>query len=223
MKKLPNIDWIFFDIGGVLLDSSSYEEWRIRTILEILKQYRPEISKQDIISVLPKASGIVGHLDNNIISCFLFNNAQAETAKEEMSQRRKREVGYYQQSIRAEALLVVKVLAESYKLGILANQPTKTKEKLTIAGLTPYFNHIGVSADYHFIKPDPALWQEIFKETGATPERSAVVDDNIERCLLPAKKFGMITIWYKLRERNDTPKGIVDYTITGLGGLLDIL
>lgn len=98
MKKLSNIDWIFFDIGGVLLDSSSYEEWRIRTILEILKQYQPEIKKQDIISVLPKASGIIGDLSNNIISCLLFDNMQVERGNEPTAKKRSRLLSAINQS-----------------------------------------------------------------------------------------------------------------------------
>lgn len=225
MKKQPNIDWLFFDVGGTLLDNSIYGQWRLKTILEIVRKYRPNITEQDITAVVPKASGMIDNLDKNIITCLLPEEQKAELAELEMRRRWAREkegVDYYQQPIRPEGKPAVKILAKDYKLGLLANQSTKIREKLDAAGLLPYFAHTGVSADYRLIKPDPRLWLEVFKETGAIPNRAAVVDDNIERCLVPAKKFGMTTVWYKLRERDNVPIGAVDYTITSLNDLLEI-
>ena len=207
------------------MDNSAYERWRRSAILEIVKQYRPDVAEQDITAVFPKASGLIDNLDKNIIACLLPEKEKADSAELEMKERWKREkkgVDYYQQAIRPEALPTAKILAENYKLGLLANQSTKAREKLAEAGILPYFTHTGVSADYRLIKPDPRLWQEIFKETGADHARSAVVDDNIERCLVLAKKFGMFTVWYKLRERDDIPSGVVDYTVTSLNNLLEI-
>lgn len=207
------------------MDNSVYGQWRLNTILEIVRQHRPDITEQDITAVLPKASGMVDNLDKNIISCLLPEKDKAESAELEMRQRWEREkkgIDYYQQPIRPEALPTVKLLAQHYKLGLLANQSTRARAKLEEAGILPYFAHTGVSADYRLIKPDPRLWEEIFRETGAVPARSAVVDDNIERCLVPAKKFGMLTVWHKLRERDDAPSGAVDYAITSLSDLLNI-
>jgi HAD superfamily hydrolase (TIGR01509 family) len=222
-KKQSNIDWIFFDVGGVLFDDSFCEQWRLRALQDVIRRYGPDITEQDIISVFPKASAAPGTLDRNIIACFLANRKQADAAGAEITARRKQETNYYQQAkVRPEAMETVRILSADYKLGLLANQSVKAREKFKEFGILPYFTHTGVSADYRLIKPDPRLWLEIFKETGANPRRSAVVDDNIERGLAPAKKFGMFTVWYKLRERGNIPIGVVDYTITSLTDLLDI-
>ncbi len=113
-------------------------------------------------------------------------------------------------------------LSRSYKLGIIANQHHSIINKLEKAGLLNYFTLADVSEDYHFEKPDPRLFTAVFSATGAIPTRSIMIDDNIERGLAPAKKFGMTTVWYKLREYSK-PLSSVDYTITNLIELENIL
>lgn len=85
-----------------------------------------------------------------------------------------------------------------------------------------YFEHTGVSGDFHLEKPNPDYFRNVFEITGADPKTSVLIDDNVERGLVPAKSFGMTTVWYKFGERNGIPENIVDYEVGNLRDLLKI-
>jgi HAD superfamily hydrolase (TIGR01509 family) len=217
------IKCIFFDIGGVLFDDSKAEQLRKKYLLEVLNLWDREITSANIEKVIPKASGIIGKLNDNILGEFIKNKPAFSAASEQMMRLWKDKVRYHQNSkVRPEAKSVLKVLSEKYMLGILANQALPTKERLIQAGVEKYFEHFTVSAEYDLEKPDPRFFKAIFRAAGANPKQSVIIDDNIERGLLPAKKLGMTTVWYKRAERKDIPESQIDYTIKSLKDLLNI-
>lgn len=165
---------------------------------------------------------MIGGLDDNIFTILLKDPEQIEQAKTEIVERKSKAIPYSdQQIIRPEAKDVIAQLSEKYKLGIIANQHSSIKLKLEEAGVLQYFHSTDVSHDHKLDKPDLKLFQAVLKQTGANPIHSVMIDDNIERGLIPAKKFGMTTVWYKLRDRA-VPDGIVDYTIVNLTDLLNL-
>ena len=220
MKLTKQISWIFFDAGGVLLDETKHEERRIELISKLVKEYKPDIAETDILKVRPKASGMLGGLTTNMIKLLLPDKNQQELAIAKVKALGKSadQCGYA--FVRPEAKNVVEKLSKNYNLGLLANQPQAIKEKLEKAGLLQYFKFKNVSEDFNLRKPDPEFFKAIFKGTGADPNKSVIIDDNIERGLIPAKKLGMTTVWFKLEDRkviND-----IDFTATSLNELLKI-
>jgi len=219
MKIITSVNWLFFDAGGVLLDETRHEEQRINLILKAVKNYKPEITRDDILAARFQASAVLGGLTENIIKVFLTDNDQIKSALESIRKNWDNDQSSF---VKPDAKEVVEKLAAEYNLGLLANQPIITKEKLEKAGVLQYFKFQGVSEEFNLRKPDPEFFKAIFKATGADPKKSAIIDDNIERGLTPAKKLGMITVWFKLEARN-VPAGIIDYTVESLDDLLEIL
>jgi FMN phosphatase YigB (HAD superfamily) len=64
------------------------------------------------------------------------------------------------------------------------------------------------------------LFHAIFEQTQANPVNSVMIDDNIERGLLPAHEFQMKTCWYKLSD--EAMPSWVDFEIRSLSDLLAI-
>ncbi len=218
---MENIDWIFFDVGGVLTDESQYFNFRVNVDLAIINEHKPEVTRKDILNSWIKSSSIKGELDETIMKMYLPD--KAEQAIEEMWKRKKAGMdSTASQVVRSDALEVVKELSKKYKLGIIANQHKAIKEKLEAASLLQYFQHTDVSDDHKLEKPDPELFKKTFELTKADPIKSVMIDDNIERSLVPAKSLDMTTIWYKLEERTNYPV-VVDHTVSGLKDLLNIL
>lgn len=220
MELTKQINWIFFDAGGVLLDETKHEERRIELISKVVKEYKPEITKEDVVRVRPKASGMLGGLTINMIKLLLPDKNQQEPtiAKVKLLGKSADQCSYA--FVRPAAKDIVEKLSKKYNLGLLANQPKAIKEKLGKAGVLRYFKFQDVSEDFNLRKPDPEFFKAIFKVTGADPKTSAIIDDNIERGLIPAKKLGMTTVWFKLEDRkviND-----VDFTVSSLNELLEI-
>ena len=220
-RTTKSIDWIFFDVGGVLINDAQYEAQRIKLILEIVRQYNPKINRADVLQVRPQASAMLGGLTINMITLLLPNKVQQASAVEKIKTVGKRPDHGGYTVVRPEAKAVVAKLSQKYRLGLLANQPLVTKEKLEKSGLLQYFTFQGVSEDFHLRKPDPEFFRAIFKATGADPKESAIIDDNIERGLIPAKALGMTTVWFTLEKRG-MPKDTIDFTVLDLNELLKI-
>ncbi len=219
-----NIKWVFFDIGGVLLVDTKTESLRKQYLLEVLKSWDKNITLAQIEKVIPKASGMIGKQNDNILAQFINKKAALAAASEQMMSFWKEKVRYTENSfVNPEAKKVLRELSKRYKLGILANQPLSSKAKLQKAGIDKYFEHFSVSAEHGMEKPDPKFFQAILSASGANPKESVMIDDNIERGLLPAKKLGMITVWYKNENRTnrrDAPIDKIDYKIVNLKELL---
>ncbi len=217
-----NIEWIFFDVGGVLTDESKFTEWIQEHATEVIRKYDPSITLEKVKEARPIASAMVGNLNENMLKVFL-KGEKLETALEEWKIIRKSGPTHVElQSVHPEALEVVKTLSKKYKLGLIANQHKEIKQKLETAGILQYFTHAEVSENYGVEKPDPRFFEMAMNEVGIEPKDAAIVDDNLERSIVPAKKIGMTTIWLNSEKRSVT-KVSADYIITSLPDLIEIL
>ena len=159
MKKQKEIDWIFFDVGGVLTDDSESEEWRKQIDFEVLYDYDKLITRKMIDEAFALGSSIVGGTDDNLIKIIIQDKNEAEKLIHKVhSLKAERWPTMKDFSERSptmpDALSVVRELSKSYKLGIIANQPHETLERLKREGLSDYFENIGISAQKGLHKPD---------------------------------------------------------------------
>jgi HAD superfamily hydrolase (TIGR01549 family) len=226
MKKQKEIDWIFFDVGGVLTDDSESEEWRKQIDFEVLYDYDKSITRKMIDEAFALGSSIVGGTDDNLIKIIIQDKNEAEKLIHKVrSLKAERWPTMKDFSERSptmpDALVVVRELSKSYKLGIIANQPYETLERLKREGLSDYFENIGISAKKGFHKPDIKFFESILEEVGADPQKSVMIDDNIERGLFPAKKLGMKTVWFDPGIKRSVPIW-VDYKIKNFKEILSI-
>lgn len=89
-------------------------------------------------------------------------------------------------------------LKEKYQLGIITNGPSQgQRKKLIQAGLDSYFNmdHVVVSGDYDYQKPDKRLFLQGCKNLGVRPEESVYVGDIYPNDVLGSYHAGMTPIW----------------------------
>jgi HAD superfamily hydrolase (TIGR01509 family) len=224
---MKNLDWIFFDLGGVIFDDSAYMTINFETELRVLKKYLPQITLEQIKKVYyNQASAIIGGMHENVLSCFLEKAAEISEALAEIKRVKKELLpngGYGEllTKVRPETALILEKLEQKYHLGIIANQQKEAIELLKKAGIAKYFHHLKVSHHHGFKKPDPEYFVAVLKETGADPKMSVMIDDNLVRGLLPAKKLGMTTVWFKTNDYQPN-NGESDYIIKNLSELLNI-
>ncbi|MBI4086472.1 HAD family hydrolase [Candidatus Kaiserbacteria bacterium] len=218
MKKHPEIDWIFFDMGGVLLDDARAIRMSHEFLLAAMRREDPSLTLDHITEVFPEASGRLGDVNRHIVSLLIPEEDKREAILKEV-QMQNEAIDYFTlSSVPPETREVLEVLSREYKLGIIANQSIKARQKLTEAGIFSYFDFVGISNELNLSKPDPRIFKAAFEATGAAPEKSVMIDDNIERGLAPAKKLGMKVVWYDLGTRKDSPDWI-DFKISRLDDL----
>lgn len=83
------------------------------------------------MEIFPQASAMIGSLDTNLINIALENTPFQKEALDDLKLSKSDMPDYYGLlQIRAEAKEVLQTLSKKYKLGILANQHMKVREKL---------------------------------------------------------------------------------------------
>ncbi len=218
-----SIDWIFFDVGGVIIEESAFNLARRQQILEIARQYNSKLTFEDVFNLHEKSSSMIGNIGENMLS-LLVPQDKLEECKQQLLDKKKDLPNYFDvKNIRPEIKLVLPELSKKYKIGIIANQHAQIKDVLEQASILRYFDHNEVSREYGFGKPDSRLYQAVLASTSADPKRSVMIDDNIERGLVQAKAMGMTTVWYRLPEYEDRESDAVDYKISNLNELLGII
>ncbi len=96
-------------------------------------------------------------------------------------------------------------LRTSYRLGVLANQPSDVRAAMRRDGLEPFFEAWAISDDLGVSKPDPRLFALALDLAGAEPGRAVMVGDRLDYDVRPAKSAGMRAVWMLRGEAPDEP------------------
>lgn len=115
-------------------------------------------------------------------------------------------------------------LSLKYKLGIITNGPSYGQhKKLEKSGLLPYFNeeHIIVSGDYGFHKPDARLFEIAGKTMKAELHECVFVGDIFSNDILGALRAGMKAVWIWNGRRNCSLNIPVIHTIEELPAVIE--
>lgn len=213
--------WIFFDMGGVILNDDEPERLRQQALLKVAQHYMPSVTMDDVNNAWMEASKIKGNLRIEALRVLFKNSPKLQEAEQEYTEACK--YNYHELStIRPEAKSVLEQLSQRYNLGITANQSEKTIELLEASGLLVFFSHQKMSAHIGLEKPDPNFFLTVLEDTGAKPSESVIVDDNWLRGLAPAKQLGMTTVLLK-RDFIPYPNTAApDFTIDNLTELLNL-
>ncbi|WP_122089067.1 HAD family hydrolase [Halalkalicoccus subterraneus] len=215
------MDAIFFDIGGVLLDSASVRRAHERFVADLseeagldsdaaLETWREELgahfreregtefrSARAGYERAIAALGIDGEWEP------LFESALAETIEPNPG-----------------AVEVVETLAErgSY-LGVISDvDAAEGRRILETFDVLERFDSITTSEEVRRTKPDPAMFQAALAKSGTVPERSLMVGDRYHHDIEGAKEAGMRTAAYGA---DDGPA--VDHRLADLREVLDLV
>ena len=93
---------------------------------------------------------------------------------------------------------VIHKAADHFRLGIIANQPEVVLTTLEKHHLLHYFQVIAVSKIVGFQKPDLRLFKYALTEAGCQPSEAIMIGDRIDNDVRPARLLGMKTIWFPL-------------------------
>lgn len=84
------------------------------------------------------------------------------------------------------------LLTKNYKLHMITNGFEEVQHhKLKYSGLSPYFGQVVTSQGSNSLKPEKEIFEYALRLTGAAPENSIMIGDNIEVDIVGAKNAGM--------------------------------
>ena len=203
---------LFFDVGYTLVNEDAVWERRCQEQAQTDEAKKLGLTAADIYHEIEIASVERKPQFRTVIDKFGFKEvAPYRTELEELYE---------------DAPAVIKVLAQKYELGIIANQLDGLKERLEAFGLLQYFKYIISSWDVQVMKPDVRIFEYALAKANCKPQNACMIGDRLDNDILPAKSLGMKTVWIKRGfgalqkplSKSEEP----DYTINKLSQLLEI-
>jgi len=115
-------------------------------------------------------------------------------------------------------------LREQYPMALVSDaQRCYTEPEIELLKLSRFFEHVFLSSDYGFRKPEPRYFQSALKALGVKPSEAVYVGDNPYRDLWGAKRAGMKMVLVRSDEREYegfVPDAYID-NIADLEGALE--
>lgn len=175
------IEWILFDLGNTLYDETNSDYERVCTLIG---KNRLNISPVEFLEQMKKGA--------SAYAVSPFSYAQKHFGIE-INQPYSSEKEVLFDGVHD----VLKRLSEKYRLGILANQPSSTLERLKRDGIYQYFDLCLLSETENLFKPDIKFFEYALEKTNGIPSKIVMVGDRLDNDIMPAKKVGMNTIRIK--------------------------
>jgi len=193
--KNASTNWVFFDIGNVIFYDLPLLAGIWRHFYLTLKEVGWQVSFEQVLEFREQI--LLDHPpDDNPRR--LIAQRQASHISEEI--RNKALDGWHHLYLWANHTLpgiagIIAQLRDSYRLGIIANQPGLALDELEKHDLKDLFDRIIISEVVGYHKPDVRIFEEALRQTGADPKTSIMVGDRIDNDIRPAKSLGMKTVW----------------------------
>ena len=176
---MKDIEWLFFDLGGVIMDESRSWDDRIRRTCE-----KHGIAPEVFRSEMDKAAKSNLHEYRGALEAFGISFGEKWNSEF---------ITPY-----PEAKEVLSELKKRYKLGIIANQPLDTRKRMAEEwGLSELFDLMIISAEVGFSKPDPRLFKEALYKAQTTADKCVMIGDKLTNDIAPAKALGFKTVWVR--------------------------
>ncbi len=200
---MTGIKWLFFDIGSTLVDESRAYSRRIRETIAGSGVSYEQFYEEMLRFYRQNKKG-------DLEAAKQFGLTVAPWHSEE-------EVLY------PDAVSCLKALHSRFSIGIIANQPLGTADRMEKMGLAPYLDRIISSAEEGLAKPDPAIFRLALERAGCRPEQAVMIGDRLDNDIVPAKQLGMTTIWVKQGfgglSTPRTPEETPDFTVESLSDI----
>lgn len=209
---INQVKWIFFDVGGTLVDETDSMRRRVMQTVALQRSLGKEYDPQVLERAMKKAAQSGGSY---------FRGAMRSIGITEMAPYDA--VG---ERLYPDAIPTLSALATRYRLAIIANQPPGTAERLRSYGIGHLFSFVLSSAEEGLEKPDRALFLRALSLSGCMPEEACMVGDRPDNDIVPAKALGMKTIRIMQGLGGMMPimseDARADHTVSSLSRCLDI-
>lgn len=177
---MKHAKWIFFDVGGTLVNEVQSFRRRVQLTIDIQKSLGKNYTVDELETAMKRSAMAGGSY---------FRGAMKEIGISDYAPYDC--VGEF---LYPEAKDVLTALSERYRLGIIANQPVGTKDRLYEYGVGVLFSLVLSSAEEGMEKPDRALFLRALSLSGCDAADAVMVGDRPDNDIMPAKALGMKTV-----------------------------
>lgn len=188
--------WIFFDLGGTLLDDVPFHDLINQTLLNILAEHGYNVGKDEFIrardALVIKRVPVL----SSLVVYFTGGDELRDPVMKELMSRIDRK-GPELQFPFPESDGLLRSLKERFSLGVIANQQVEVHDLLRKLGWDKLFSVTVISDEVGLWKPDPGIFEKALDAARCRPQEAAMVGDRIDNDVVPAKQLGMRTVRIK--------------------------
>ena len=204
---MNDIKWLFFDLGSTLVDESEVYKSRCDYAVKqkgikyeefMAKVYEEAKTSPTAIKSAAKYYGVIlPEWDNRL------------------------------EKLYAGTKTVLETLAGKYRLGIIANQLSRTQKRIDNWGIGEYFEVVIASAEAGCAKPDLEIFNLALEKAGCEPYEAIMVGDRLDNDIAPAKLLGMKTVWvrqgFAKYQSIDNESERPNYVIDNIADIVNVL
>ena len=123
------------------------------------------------------------------------------------------------------AMDLLKYLHGKYILCVASNGPyQQQKNRLKVGGMLPYFSDLFISEEIGIEKPGIGFFQRVWEKIGHfAPDEVMIVGDSLTSDIQGGNNAGILCCWFNPQGKPAPDNLRIDYTISSLNQILDIL
>ncbi len=205
---MKDIRWLFFDMGGTIIDETAAWDDRIHRTCE-----KHDIPEPEFRRVMAEAASRNEMEYFSVLTHFGIPQREKWNSAPEIPYPDAEEV-------------LQRLKAHGYHLGIIANQALDARDRLRRFGLYDLFEVIVISQEQGVSKPQPAIFLDALYKAGAKPHECAMIGDKLTNDITPAKALDFRTVWIKQEwggmQTIESPDMQPDYIVDSLTKLAGI-
>ena len=214
------ISWVFFDLGGTVLDDSALVDAITRAYVELLNARGHPVSYEEFLDVRDLMIVRQEHpLFRSAATTFTRDPAATDAIWKEVAPRIQG-VEVTGQHAFPGAADVLREASRHAGVGVVANQYRTVRDLLRREGLDGLFRILVISEEAGVSKPNPAIFERALREAGCKPQEAVMVGDRIDFDVEPARALGFHTVrikWGPFRNQSPLRPGQVpDVEVTSL-------
>ena len=187
--------WVFFDLGGTLLDESMLHRRIYENVADVMNEQGISVSLKELLAVRDRLirHGIPHPLLMKVAKEFVADHARLKEIHLEALNRMERAEVTTQHAF-PEAREVLNAASHVASLGVIADQKRTIREVLQRDGLAPYLLVVALSEEVGAAKPDRRLFETALREAKCAAPDAIMVGDRIDNDIAPAKAIGFRTV-----------------------------
>lgn len=191
------ISWVFFDLGGTVLDDSALVDAITRAYVDLLNARGQPVSYDEFVDVRDLMIVRQEHqLFRSAATTFTRDPAMTDAIWKEVAPRIQG-VEVTGQHAFPGAADVLRAASRHAGIGAIANQYRAVRDVLRREGLDGLFRILLISDEVGVSKPNPAIFERALREAGCKPEEAVMVGDRIDFDVEPARALGFHTVRVK--------------------------
>lgn len=192
------ISVLLFDIGETILDAVGQQDALMEAHRTTLGNFGFELSIEEYRQLdSDKISQFVPSAMHAITSHFTGSDVRLFNEITEEIRSHYPEIRALGCQLYPGADEVLEQLAGEYTLALAGNAPADIVDVLDDLGVLRWFRHTDVSGSLGIKKPDERFFRTILDRAGLAPSEAIMIGDRLDNDIIPAKKLGLRTIWFR--------------------------